>query len=267
MEGWIKLHRSILESDTYNSLTIHQKLLMIEILLRANFTDAVWFDRKAGKRVSVSAGQIVTSVNKIKTEWLGNDKQISDKKIRNTLEKLQKLGFLSTKTTNNYTLITVCKYKDYQADEMQKGKRKGEHGANERQTNGRRTADERQQYKNDKNEKNEKNDKNEKIKEIIGHLNKQTGSNFKANTAASAKHINARLSEGFSVDNFKYVIDVKTSEWLDDPNMSKYLRPATLFGTKFEDYLNQVKGGNANAENRRRTAGDSEDKYAKGFGN
>lgn len=262
VEGWIKLHRSILESDTYNSLTIHQKLLMIEILLRVNFTDGSWFDRKAGKKVLVSAGQIVTSVNKIKVEWLGNDKQISDKKIRNTLEKLQRLGFLAIKTTNNYTLITICKYKDYQTEEPNKGKQKGKQRANEQQTNGEDKADEGQQYNNDKNDKN---GKNEKIKEIINYLNMQTGSNFKASTASTVKHIHARLSEGFTLDDFKFVIDVKTNEWINDRNMSKYLRPATLFGTKFEDYLNQVKGGYSNAEDRGRIAGNLEDKYAKGF--
>jgi uncharacterized phage protein (TIGR02220 family) len=47
------------------------------------------------------------------------------------------------------------------------------------------------------------------------------------------------MNEGFTLADFKTVIDHKTSEWLDDPHWSKYLRPDTLFGTKFESYLNQ----------------------------
>lgn len=35
------------------------------------------------------------------------------------------------------------------------------------------------------------------------------------------------------------MIDIKTAEWLHNPKMNKYLRPETLFGTKFESYLNQ----------------------------
>ena len=50
--------------------------------------------------------------------------------------------------------------------------------------------------------------------------------------------IEARFNEGFSVEDFKKVIDVKTQEWKDS-NMEKYLRPETLFGNKFEGYLNQ----------------------------
>ena len=48
------------------------------------------------------------------------------------------------------------------------------------------------------------------------------------------------MNEGFTVDDFKKVIDNKSAEWGKDSKMSKYLRPETLFGTKFESYLNQT---------------------------
>ena len=79
----------------------------------------------------------------------------------------------------------------------------------------------------------------DEIKEIISYLNEKTGSKYRPNTDATKKHINARLDEGFAVDDFKTVIDIKTDEWLGDENMQKFLRPQTLFGTKFESYLNQ----------------------------
>ena len=57
------------------------------------------------------------------------------------------------------------------------------------------------------------------------------------------KNINARLKEGHTLEDFKAVIDKKTKQWLNDEKMSSYLRPMTLFGTKFESYLNEkVKG-------------------------
>ncbi|EHW6680177.1 hypothetical protein K2003_002998 [Listeria monocytogenes] len=160
MDGWIKLHRSILESDTYNFLSLHQKLIMIEILLRANFSDGFWLDKKTGKKVELKAGQLITSINKIKVEWLKNEKQISDKKIRNTLEKLQKLGFLSIKTTNNYTMLTVCNYSDYQREDLEKGERNDKQGANKGRREGNAEASKGQQCKKEKKEKKEKNNKN-----------------------------------------------------------------------------------------------------------
>ena len=51
--------------------------------------------------------------------------------------------------------------------------------------------------------------------------------------------IRARLKEGFGLTHFKQVIDIKTSQWIDNSEMSGYLRPITLFGTKFESYLNE----------------------------
>lgn len=77
------------------------------------------------------------------------------------------------------------------------------------------------------------------IKEIIEYLNSKSLKNYKYSSDKTKKHIRARLKEGFVVDDFKQVIDNKVSEWLDDPKMNAYLRPETLFGTKFESYLNQ----------------------------
>ena len=73
---------------------------------------------------------------------------------------------------------------------------------------------------------------------ILSHLNEKAGTNFRTTRASTQRHIDARIAEGFTVDDFIKVIDVKCAEWLGT-NYDKYLRPDTLFGTKFEDYLNQ----------------------------
>jgi uncharacterized phage protein (TIGR02220 family) len=78
----------------------------------------------------------------------------------------------------------------------------------------------------------------EKMKEIINYLNEVTGSRYKANTDKTKRTIHARLAEGFTVDDFKAVIDKKNQDW-KGTEWEKYLRPETLFGTKFEGYLNQ----------------------------
>lgn len=78
-------------------------------------------------------------------------------------------------------------------------------------------------------------------KDIISYLNKKTNKHYKPNSNKTKSLINARFNEGFKdLDDFKKVIDTKTAEWKDDPKMEKFLRPETLFGNKFEGYLNQT---------------------------
>ena len=74
--------------------------------------------------------------------------------------------------------------------------------------------------------------------EVVEYLNQKTGKNFKHTSKVTQRHIRARLAEGFTVSDFKQVIDKKCSDWLRDQKMKEYLRPETLFGTKFESYLN-----------------------------
>lgn len=77
------------------------------------------------------------------------------------------------------------------------------------------------------------------VSEIIDYLNQKTGKHFRKSIANTTRAINARIKEGFTVDDFKAVIDKKVIEWGKDERMKQYLRPQTLFGTKFESYLNQ----------------------------
>lgn len=74
--------------------------------------------------------------------------------------------------------------------------------------------------------------------EVVNHLNQRAGTHYKTTTANTRKLIKARLKEGFTVDEIKLVIDKKCADWLNNPAMVKYLRPETLFGNKFESYLN-----------------------------
>ena len=74
--------------------------------------------------------------------------------------------------------------------------------------------------------------------EVVEYLNQKTGKNFKHTSKVTQRHIRARLAEGFTISDFKQVIDKKCSDWLRDQKMKEYLRPETLFGTKFESYLN-----------------------------
>jgi phage replication O-like protein O len=76
-------------------------------------------------------------------------------------------------------------------------------------------------------------------KEIVSYLNEKTQKNFSHKTKSTITYIKARLLEGRTLEDFKIVINNKCSKWLLDPNMIDYLRPSTLFGPKFESYLNE----------------------------
>ena len=78
------------------------------------------------------------------------------------------------------------------------------------------------------------------IREIIDYLNSKAGTNYKTTTPKTRTLIKARLKEGFTLDDFYTVIDKKVLLWGKDIKMQAYLRPETLFGTKFESYLNEV---------------------------
>jgi uncharacterized phage protein (TIGR02220 family) len=77
--------------------------------------------------------------------------------------------------------------------------------------------------------------------EIIEYLNLKTEKNFKSTTKATTRLIKARINEGFTVEDFKTVIDNMKSRWTGT-KFQQYLVPTTLFGNKFETYLNQEKG-------------------------
>ena len=84
--------------------------------------------------------------------------------------------------------------------------------------------------------------KESKVKElynrVVDYLNRKTNSNFKSTTKKTIDLINARIKEGFTPEDFKVVIDFKCSQWLKNGEKQEYLRPITLFSSKFEGYLN-----------------------------
>lgn len=91
----------------------------------------------------------------------------------------------------------------------------------------------------------EEKQKSQKIpyEKIVDYLNSKTNSHYRPTSKATRRLIKARYNEGFTDIDFKTVIDKKCAEWLRDGNMVQYLRPETLFGTKFEAYLNQPDTG------------------------
>jgi uncharacterized phage protein (TIGR02220 family) len=75
---------------------------------------------------------------------------------------------------------------------------------------------------------------------ILDFLNAKTGRHYKP-VDVNLKLISARLKEGASFQDCKCIIAKKTREWITDPVMTNYLRPATLFNaTKFAQYHGEL---------------------------
>ena len=76
--------------------------------------------------------------------------------------------------------------------------------------------------------------------EVISYLNAMANKNYRSESPETLKLIGKKVNEGFGIKEFKKVIDIKSSEWKTSIEMNRYLRPATLFGPKFESYLNSA---------------------------
>jgi uncharacterized phage protein (TIGR02220 family) len=99
-------------------------------------------------------------------------------------------------------------------------------------------SDNDNEYDNDNKKENIKEKRNEDISSVVSYLNDHASTHYRLSSRNTRSHINARFEDGYTVEDFKQVIDTKCDEWLGT-DMAKYLRPDTLFGTKFESYLNQ----------------------------
>lgn len=73
---------------------------------------------------------------------------------------------------------------------------------------------------------------------VIEYLNSKAKTKYRDNIESTKRLVKARLNQGFTLEDFKKVIDIKCKQWLNN-DMKKYLRPETLFGNKFESYLNE----------------------------
>lgn len=175
--------------------------------------------------------------------------------VRRAIENCEKKGLIITDNFNkagfdktkwysiDYEMVDKGMSKRVAQNEQTDCSKRANGVAQNEQTNTRDYSEITTEITTDNNSRAEPDSVADKTKTIVDYLNEKTDSHYKATTPKTKQLVQARLKEGFSVDDFKTVIDKKTATWLNDNKMNKYLRPLTLFGTKFEDYLNEkVKG-------------------------
>ena len=134
-EGWIKIFRRFLEWEWYSETNMVR--LFLHLLLKANFEDKRW------RGIVIRRGQLVTSISNLHTET-----RLSERAVRTCLDRLVKTGEIDKQTTSQFTIITICKYEEYQQVEEGKRQANDKRATNERQASDKRTTNERQQHKN-----------------------------------------------------------------------------------------------------------------------
>lgn len=240
-QGYIKLFRQIVDWEWYDDIPTCR--LFIHLLLKVNHADRNWQGKK------IERGSCITSFASLSTET-----NLSVEQIKRALKNLQKTGEIEKVSTNQNTLIIVTKYDDYQCftnvdnkqttneqheDNMQK--------TNEQQTDNKRTTTNNnvKNIKNDKNNNNlycssdEEQEMNQIIRTIVEILNIETEKEFSPDAKLTRKLIQDKLNAGYSLADFKCVIEKKCDAWKADPVMKSYLKPSILFGKKFDEYLNE----------------------------
>ena len=247
MAGWIKLYRDLGDKPIWLESTSDQRSVLMALLMMVNYEPNKW--EWQGKQYECMPGQVITSLPKIAER---SGKGVSIQNVRTALKRFEKLGFLTDESTNKNRLITIVNWAIYQGSDDEPNRQTNKQlTGNQQAANRQLTAIKNIRTKEGKNKEVKDIVEQEPdpipYREIIDYLNQKAGKSFKHSAAGNKKVIKARWNEGYKLDQFKRVVDNKCQDWLNDEKMSQYLQPSTLFGNKFDQYLNQRKGNSNGA--------------------
>lgn len=238
-KGFILLHRAIQDHWIYDEKRTFSKYeAWLDLLMMVNHSDnKVMQD---GEFVTVKRGERITSIRELMNRW-----GWSNTKVNNFLKLCQEDNMIECIIhPKKKTVIKIVNYEKWQ------GFRHSEQS--EETTEKRQKKDTKKTQKrinnNDNNENNE--NKTNIVREVIEYLNEKAGTKFKHTAADNKKRINARVNEGYTLEDFKSVIDHKVSTWKgvtfsNGQQGDIYLRPKTLFSGSFDGYLNEAKTSNS----------------------
>lgn len=225
--------KTIIDSDAFIDMPITARLLYYDLGMRADDDGFVNSPKKIMRMVGASQDDLAILITKkFIIPFENGVVVIKHWRIHNYIQKdrykptkyVDEKSQLTVKDNGAYTLDTECIQDGYKLD-TQARDRLGEDSLG----------------------KDRLNTYCAEADEVIDYLNMRTGTKYR-HVDSTRKHIQARLKEGFSVQDCKDVIDKKCVEWMNS-DMEKYLRPQTLFNSeKFQNYLNapvkQRKGQN-----------------------
>lgn len=236
-EGWISLHRKI--QDSFVWLDANQLKLWLYCLMKARHKGGEFAFN--GEMVKLDEGQFITGMHVLDHDFNNGVKpsqKISGRTLMRWLHLFDERQMLSIKTTSKYSVISVVHWNEYQ-NVVKPLSSTCQASVKHLSTNNNVNNDNKEHSMSDKS------DSRVDFKKFIEWFNQQTGKHFK-NTDANQKLIKARLNEGNTKQDLADVVEFKSSEWKDNPEMNKYLRFNTLFApTHFGDYLNEAKESNS----------------------
>jgi len=123
MTSWVKLHKKLIDKPIWKNSTLEQRVILITLLCSVNDEATEWDYN--GEKFIVEAGQLVTSIAEIVE--MCDDKNITTSKVRTALARFEKLGFLTSKITNKFRLVTIVNWGVYQLDEEENRKQNSKH--------------------------------------------------------------------------------------------------------------------------------------------
>ena len=248
---WIKITTDIFDDE---------KILLIESMPDANSIIVVWFKLLCLAGKQNNSGVFILNDRIPYTEkMLATIFRMNENTVKLALKVFEDFGMIEIVDG----VITIPKWgkhqslekiearkeykKEWQREYRQKQKLLAESNAIDGQRGCQRGCQRGHNVHNAEEEiEEDKRDKEESIyRSVITYLNTKAGTNYRSTGSKTRTCINARLNEGFTVEDFQKVIDRKCAEWIGT-DFEKYLRPETLFGAKFESYLNA--GGHKNGE-------------------
>lgn len=224
MNGFIVIDRKMLEwkfAQHPSAVT-----LWIHILLKANWRDMHFLGEL------IPRGSLATSLPNLALET-----GLSESTVRRWLKRFEENSQIEQKVTNRYRVIKVLNYSAYQ-DIPEEGVNSQVNSQMTGQMNSQVNSQVTPNLTNKQINKETNNTYTAEAKLVIDYFNRKTGKALKY-TEGNMKHIRQRMREGFKLSDFEKVIDRKYREWHGSPKMQKFLRPETLFGSKFDSYLNE----------------------------
>lgn len=252
-EGYIKLHREVLDSYLW-TMPPEQMSVALTCLLLANWRDgSVW---SGGRKIQIPRGSFMTSIEK-----LAKAARVSQKTTRTSLKNLEKAEFLASQSTNRHRIISITNYESYQSRDDEPGKPSGKPEASHGQAAGKPWAT---------NEEGKKGRREEEgggcsgqpalslvpgepeqslaakardfAKAGIDELNHLKRSSYSPTSSKLLENCRILAKEGYTPDDARIVVRHKVREWLGDRRIEYALRPKTLFRpSNFRDYIDEAR--------------------------
>ena len=223
--GYTKAWRKELSSEIWLMPPLYHR---VWYWLRMNVQHEVFlFPTRGRTGIWVLPGQRITSLQQIAegvrwTEW-GRDVTPNKKSIKDVLDWLESREMVTVESNAKGTLVTIVNWHTY-------------NGIGLEQVTGKGNSEVTRSGHKEEGEEGEEVKTTIPFSVILDYLNAKAGKRFRV-TDTHKRYIRARWSEGHVLEDFKTVIDNKVNAWGGNPEMVEYLRPVTLFGTKFDSYL------------------------------